>query len=78
MYQHSIEAEILFENGEKEKAVQMLETFVSTNPSDFDELVQTHEQLLRFKQEMNIDTTQHIVFYLNVMLKNCLVIRFYP
>lgn len=62
MYQHSIEAEILFENGEKEKAVQMLETFVSSNPSNFGELVQTHEQLLRFKQEMNIDATQHIVF----------------
>lgn len=62
MYQHSIEAEILFENGEKEKAVQMLETFVSSNPSDYDKLVQTHEQLLRFKQEMNIDTTQHIIF----------------
>ena len=62
MYQHSIEAEILFENGEKEKAVQILETFVSSNPTDSNELVQTHEQLLRFKQEMNIDTTQHIIF----------------
>ena len=62
MYQHSMEAEILFENGEKEKAVQMLEAFVSGKPSDYDELAQTHEQLLRFKQEMNIDTTQHIIF----------------
>lgn len=62
MYQHSIEAEILFENGEQEKAIQMLETFISSNPTDSDELVQTHEQILRFKQEMNIDTTQHIIF----------------
>ena len=62
MYQYSIEAEILFGNGEKEKAIQLLEKFLSSNPTDFDELVQTHEQLLRFKQEMHIDTTQHILF----------------
>ncbi len=62
MYQHCIEASILFENGEKDRAIELLESFVESNPPRYDELVQAHEYLLRFKQELNIDTTSQIGF----------------
>ncbi len=62
MYQHCIEAEMLFLQGETEKAIELLEDFISSKPPRFDELVQAHEYLLRFKQELNIDITPQIVF----------------
>ncbi len=62
MYQHCIEAVILFEDGEKDKAIQLLEDFVNGSPSRYDELVQAHEYLLRFKQELCIDITPQIAF----------------
>lgn len=62
MYPHISKALILFENGEKQKAIQLLEDYIKNNSSVGDEVIQSHEQILRFKEEMHIDATENILF----------------
>lgn len=64
MFQSAIKAEMLYNEGKINEAIDYLEKYVTSKRKINDELIQAHEYLLRYKKEIEADFSQHISFLL--------------
>lgn len=65
MYKSAIKAEMLYDEGKINDAIELLEKYVSSHRKNNDELIQVHEYLLRYKKELKLDYIAHIDFLLS-------------